>query len=184
MREIEIPSNSKNEGLVMRSGTEEPLKLLALDHDDLKILSAHLQDAVLRLADMVYMPSEQHFAAILSRFDWLAAETGDGKHSNLRRCRCALRFDRVKRAQVQKIRPGEPFAVAELLAITFEEVDAPGGFITLHFAGGGGVRLEVECIEAELHDLGTAWRASAKPVHSVVDSEGAQAAARVLQNTK
>ncbi|MGO9363284.1 MAG: DUF2948 family protein, partial [Rhodomicrobium sp.] len=50
MREIELPSNSNNEALVMRSGTPEPLKLLALDHDDLKILSAHLQDAVLRLA--------------------------------------------------------------------------------------------------------------------------------------
>lgn len=168
----------------MRSGTEEPLKLLALDHDDLKILSAHLQDAVLRLADMVYMPSEQHFAAILNRFDWLAAEDGDGRHSSLRRCRCALRFDRVKRAQVQKIRPGEPFAVAELLAITFEEVDSPGGFITLHFAGGGGVRLEVECIEAELRDLGAAWRALTKPVHGVVDCDGAQTPARVLQNTK
>jgi len=168
----------------MRSGTEEPLKLLALDHDDLKILSAHLQDAVLRLADMVYMPSEQHFAAILNRFDWLAAENDDGRHSNLRRCRCALRFDRVIRAQVQKIRPGEPFAVGELLAITFEEVDAPGGFITLHFAGGGGVRLEVECIEAELRDLGEAWRASTKPTHRVVDGEAAQTPSRVLQNTK
>jgi Protein of unknown function (DUF2948) len=184
MREIELPSNSKNEGPVMRSGTEEPLKLLALDHDDLKILSAHLQDAVLRLADMVYMPSEQHFAAILNRFDWLAAECGEDKQSNLRRRRCALRFDRVKRAQVQKIRPGEPFAVAELLAITFEEVDSPGGFIILHFAGGGGVRLEVECIEAELRDLGAAWRASTRPMHRVVDSEGAQPPARVLQNTK
>lgn len=184
MREIEHPSNSNNEALVMRSGTPEPLKLLALDHDDLKILSAHLQDAVLRLADMVYMPSEQHFAAILSRFDWLAAETGDGKQSNLRRCKCALRFDRVKRAQVQKIRPGEPFAVAELLAMTFEEVDAPGGFITLHFAGGGGLRLEVECIEAALHDLGPAWRACAKPAHTIVEADAVQPPATVFQNTK
>ncbi len=168
----------------MRSGTPEPLKLLALDHDDLKILSAHLQDAVLRLADMVYMPSEQHFAAILSRFDWLAADSDDGKHSNLRWCRCALRFDKVKRAQVQKIRPGEPFAVAELLAITFEEVDAPGGFITLHFAGGGGLRLEVECIEAQLHDLGDAWRCTAKPAHRIAEDETVQAPARILQNTK
>jgi hypothetical protein len=181
MREIEIPSNSNNEAFVMRS---EPLKLVALDHDDLKILSAHLQDAVLRLADMVYMPSEQHFAAILSRFDWLAAENDDGKHSNLRRCRCALRFDKVKKAQVQKIRPGEPFAVAELLAITFEELQAPGGYITLHFAGGGGVRLEVECVEAALHDMGQAWRATAKPEHKIVEGECVPAPAKVLHNSK
>ncbi len=181
MREIELPSNLNNEALVMRS---EPLKLVALDQDDLKILSAHLQDAVLRLADMVYMPADRHFAAVLSRFDWLAAENGDGKYSDLRRCRCALRFDQVKRAQVQKIRPGEPFAVAELLAITFEELEAPAGYIILHFAGGGAVRLEVECIEAELHDVGQAWRAGAKPAHTAVEGEAVPPPAKILQSTK
>jgi hypothetical protein len=181
MSEIELPSNLNNEALVMRS---EPLKLVALDPDDLKILSAHLQDAVLRLADMVYMPADRHFAAILSRFDWLAAENGDGKQSDLRRCRCALRFDRVRRAQVQKIRPGEPCAVAELRAITFEELEAPAGYITLHFAGGGAVRLEVECVEAQLHDVGQTWRASAKPVHKVIEGEAAPPPEKVLQNSK
>lgn len=162
----------------------EPLKLVALDQDDLKILSAHLQDAVLRLADMVYLPAEQHFAAILSRFDWLAAENADGKQSDLRRCRCALRFDRVKRAQVQKIRPGDPLAVAELLAITFEELEAPAGYIILHFAGGGAVRLEVECIEAELHDAGQTWRASVKPVHKIIEGEAMPPPEKILHNSK
>jgi hypothetical protein len=162
----------------------EPLKLVALDQDDLNILSAHLQDAVLRLADMVYMPAEQHFAAILSRFDWLAAESGDGRQSELRRCRCALRFDRVKRAQVQKLRPGEPSAVAELLAITFEEREAPAGYIILHFAGGGAVRLEVECIEAELHDAGQSWRASAKPAHKIIEAEAVPPPGKIFQNSK
>jgi hypothetical protein len=150
----------------MRSETPEPLKLIALDPDDLKILSAHLQDAVLRLSEMAYVPSERRFAAILDRFDWLATVGGDGS-SNMRRCRCALRFDRVKRAQVQNIRPGEPAAFAELLAITYEEAEPPSGTITLYFAGGGGVRLEVECIEAELRDLGVAWKTAIKPEHAV-----------------
>ncbi len=75
----------------MRPETPEPLKLVALDEDDLKILSAHLQDAVLRMSDMAWVPSEHRFAAILNRFDWLAAVEG-GAGSNLRRCRCALRF--------------------------------------------------------------------------------------------
>jgi hypothetical protein len=165
----------------MRSGHRDLLKLVALDHDDLKILSANLQDAVLRLADMVYIPSENRFAAVVSRFDWLAAETEDGKHSNLRRCKCLLRFDRVRRAQVHKIRPGEPMAVAELLALTYDQSDPPSGFITLHFAGGGAVRLEVECIEAELRDLGEAWRTSVKPEHCITPSE---VAVEVLQGTK
>src|SRR5258707_12207489 len=105
----------------MRYETTEPLKLLALDHDDLKILSAHLQDAVLRVADMVYLPTENRFAAVLNRFDWLAAEEPDAGGQGLRRCRCALRFDRVRREQVQKLKPGKPLAVAELLAVTNTE---------------------------------------------------------------
>ena len=94
----------------MRPETPEPLKLVALDEDDLKILSAHLQDAVLRMSDMAWVPSEHRFAAILNRFDWLAAVEGD---SGLQSAPLPLRlqFDRVKRAQVQNIRPGEPSVV-------------------------------------------------------------------------
>ena len=173
--------NLNDESLAMSSGT---LKLVALDPDDLKIMSAQLQDAVVRVADMVYMPADHHFAAILSRFDWLSAEIEDGKQSNLRRCRCALRFDKVRRAQVQKIRPGERLAVAELLAITFDALEEPAGFITLHFAGGGAIRLEVECVEAALHDVGDAWRASSKPEHKILDAEAVQPPAKPVSNTK
>ena len=77
-----------------------------------------------------------------------------------------LRFDRVKRAQVQNIRPGEPSAFAELLAVTYEEAEPPSGYITLYFAGGGAVRLEVECIEGELvrpwRGLENRYKASAR----------------------
>lgn len=163
----------------MRYETKEPLKLLALDHDDLKILSAHLQDAVLRVADMVYLPSEQRFAAVMNRFDWLSAEAPGSEGNDLRRCRCALRFDRVRRAQVHKLKPGEPLVVAELLAVTYEESDPPGGYITLYFAGGGAVRLEVECIEAELRDLGAVWRTKLKPKHA--NGEAACASDAVIQ---
>lgn len=148
----------------MRNDRVEQLKLVALDHDDLKILSAHLQDAVLRVADMAYLPNEQRFAAVLNRFDWMAADEGE-EISKLRRCRCALRFDRVKRAQVQKVNPGHSAEVAELLAVTYDEIDPPSGFITLVFAGGGAVRLEVECIEGELRDLGAVWQTAIKPKH-------------------
>ena len=129
----------------MHSETHEPLKLVALDEDDLKILSANLQDAVFRMSDMACVPAEQRFAAVLNRFDWLAAVEGEG--SNLRRCRCAFGSSRVKRAQVQNLKPGEPSAFAELLALTYEQAEPPSGYILL-FAGGGAVRLEVECIEA------------------------------------
>ncbi len=143
-----------------------PVKLLALDEDDLKVLSVHLQDAVMRLCDMAYLPSEHKFAAILNRFDWLAAETNGAE---LRRCRCALRLERVLRAQVQGIDLNAQDGVAAILAVTYEETDPPSGLITLHFCGGGAVRLEVECIEAELKDLGAVWQTTCKPKHNVID---------------
>lgn len=142
------------------------LKLLALDEDDLQVMSAHLQDAVLRVGDIAYVPSEKRFAMIVNRFDWESA--GDGKKGNkknFQRRRSAMRFDRVLGAQVQKIDLKAKGAVLELLAIQFEETDKPEGHVTLVFAGGGAIRLHVECIEAEMKDMGAVWKAKSKPEH-------------------
>ena len=142
----------------------ECLKLLALDEEDLAVLSAHVQDAVLKVADLVYLPKEKRFAVGMNRFIW---EKADGRRRDYERRRTALTFDRVKSVQANHIRRDRPEAVLELLAIGFEAVDAPGGFVTLYFAGGGAVRLEVECIETRLADLGVAWATMAKPVHDI-----------------
>lgn len=144
----------------------QPLKLLALDAEDLEVISAHLQDAVLRAADMAYVPSQKRFAAVANRFDWEGAIRDDGgRKKNFQRRRAALRFDRVLSAQLKGIRPSARSSVLELLAIRFEETRNPEGYITLVFAGGGAIRLHVECIEAELKDLGPAWRARSRPAH-------------------
>lgn len=142
----------------------ERLKLLALDEEDLAVLSAHVQDAVLKVGDLLYLPKEQRFAVGMNRFIW---EKADGRRRTYERRRTALSFDRVKAVQAIHIRQDRPDAVLELLAISYEPVEAPGGFMTLHFAGGGKIRLDVECIETRLADLGTAWATTAKPVHDV-----------------
>lgn len=142
----------------------QDLKLIALDPEDLRVLSCHLQDAVIRVGDMVYLKPDMRFAAIANRFDWeTASQAQDGRF--LRR-RSGLRFERVKSAQVQGIDLGQKDAVLELLAITFAPAADPSGTLLLQFAGGGAVRLEVECIEAELRDLGAAWRTRAMPHHA------------------
>ena len=69
------------------------LKLVALDGDDISVISAHVQDAVLKTADIHWRPGEQRVVIGLNRFDWDAA---NGQSSELRRCRAALRFDRVR----------------------------------------------------------------------------------------
>lgn len=144
----------------------ELLKLVALDSEDLAILSAHLQDAVLRVGDIAYVPSQKRFAVMLNRFDWEgsrgAAKTGK---KAFERRRSALRFDRVLGVQTQGIKQSRRDAVLELLAVRFEESQSPEGYVTLVFAGGPGIRLHVECIEAEMKDMGPVWRAKSKPDH-------------------
>ena len=141
------------------------LKLVALDADDLSVISAHAQDAVLQVGDMAYLPAEHRFAAIAKRFDWAAATGCQGGPPRMERRRTALRFDRVLEAKLQGIDLKAKRQVLALLAIQFSETDAPGGYITLVFAGGAAIRLKVECIEAEMRDLGAAWEARLKPQH-------------------
>lgn len=140
----------------------ELLKLVALDADDLAVISAHLQDAVLKVSDLAYLPRERRFALVARRFDW-EAQPGDGPRRRL----AGLHFERVLSARTRGLDRSEPDAVLELLALTFEPGEAPSGAITLVFAGGGAVRLEVECVEAQMRDLGAAWRAGGRPAHDL-----------------
>lgn len=142
------------------------LKLIALDAEDLAVISANLQDAVVQVADIAYLPRAKRFAAIGNRFDWLAAlSEGEDASQRYARRRAALRFERVLGAKVHGIDLANKSAVLSLLAISFEPDVAPEGKVTLQFADGAAIQLQVECIEAELQDLGPAWRAKSKPQH-------------------
>ncbi len=146
------------------------LKLIALDAEDLSVVSAHLQDAILKVEDMAWMQREQRFAAVLNRFDWAAALAAEGQSRRRRRPpqrrRTALRFERVTAAKLQGIDPKARERVLVLLAVGFETGDRPpAGSVTLQFAGGAAIRLDVECIEAEMRDLGARWMARSQPDH-------------------
>jgi hypothetical protein len=132
------------------------LKLIALDSEDLEIVSAHVQDAVVRTAD-------RRFALLMNRYDW----TSDVKRSKGLRKRAAIHFEAVKHAAFAGFDPAAPEGVLNLLAIQFQPTDAPSGIVELSFAGGGTVRLTVDYLEARLADLGAAWAATAKPTHSL-----------------
>lgn len=145
---------------------DAPLKLAALDAEDLAVLSAHLQDAVLKVGAMHYLPVEQRFAVTLNRFDWLETDM-----KPYRRRQSALVLDRVSGVRSQCIKRDAEDAILELLAIEFCQGDAPSGHIELIFAGGGAVRLEVECIEARLADLGPAWETGCQPAHDLAETK-------------
>jgi hypothetical protein len=141
------------------------LKLIALDGDDMQVVSAHLQDALVRTGDIRWRPSEKRLVVALNRFDWEAA---NGDSPEFRRCQSALRFERVLSCKCRSV--GHHTAKSEalnLLAVAFAETDSPAGVVTLTFSGGAALRLEVECLEAELADLGPAWGTEVCPDHSL-----------------
>ena len=140
----------------------EPVKFVALDREDLEVISAHLQDALVKVADVIWRPQEKRLVIALNRFDWLSAQAS---HPELRRCRSVLRFERVNSCKCRSVNPASKDAILNLLAIEFHDTDPPEGAVTLTFSGGGVLRLEVECLEAELADLGPTWTAATRPIH-------------------
>jgi hypothetical protein len=137
------------------------LKLLALDSEDLEVISATTQDAVVRVGDMGFAQGDKRFALLMNRYAWEES----GKKGQ--RKRAALHFDRVEAVQAAGINLEAREGVLELLAIRFLPAEEPMGTVELTFAGGGTVRLTVECLEARLQDLGAAWAAKLKPEHAV-----------------
>lgn len=157
------------------------LKLIALEQADLDIVSAHLQDAVLRVGDIAYLPNERRFAAILNRFDWSKAlgqsDKSDhrarrrGRNGRYLRRRSALRFEHVTAARLKDIDLADKKRVLNLLAIQFERRDdeTPVGQVTLIFAADAAIQLDVDVIEAEMRDLGAAWSTDSRPEHPETD---------------
>jgi len=149
------------------AGEEGALRLLAVDAEDLDVLAAHLQDALVRVGDMAYVPAARRFALVGSRFDWQALEEG----CKAERARMGLHFEFVTRVARTGFDQSASETVLNVLHIAFEETDAPAGVVTIHFSGGGALRLEVECLEAHMRDLGERWAAAATPAHPVEDGK-------------
>jgi len=140
----------------------DALKFVALDQEDLEVISAHLQDAEVKVSDVHWRPQEKRLVLGVDRFDWLAAYA---EQPELRRCRSALRFDRVLACKCKHVNPTDKDTVLNLLAIEFTPSDPPAGAVMLTFSGGATLRVEVECLEAELADLGPSWVTIVRPVH-------------------
>jgi hypothetical protein len=136
-----------------------PLRLLAQDEADLAIISAALQDAVAKVGDIAFEPKARRLTIAFNRFRWEAGER--------QRVRSALQLGGVLKVQARKLRRERPDAVVELLALTFEAAEPPGGALTFSFAGGGDLRAEVECIDAVLADLSQPWPTPRAPAHQL-----------------
>jgi hypothetical protein len=143
------------------------LKLVALEREGLGVISAHVQNTCVKRTDMTWLPRQRRFLVAGMRYDWVAAKTGPEE-----RVSSVLRFDRVLKVSHIGLAEISSDATLNLLAVTFEKTDPPAGIVILAFADGALVRLDVECIEAELRDIGHRIPAEACPGHALADTSG------------
>lgn len=127
-----------------------PARLIALDQDDLAVISAHVQEASVTAADILWRQGDKRLIVGMRRLDWEQTLNGE---TSPRRLVSALRFDRVLSCQSRNIDLNAPHAAFDLLGIEFYPARAPGGTVVLMFADGAALRLGVECLECELADL-------------------------------
>jgi len=135
-----------------------PLSLMAEDEQDLRILSALLQDAVLPASEMSYDHRGRTLALLLNRFRWEDAEQAAAEGRDYERVRSVLLIRDVMRVLSDGIsRDGE--TVLELLAIEWQPGQDGTGRLMLEFAGDGTLAIEVECINLDLRDVTRPYRA-------------------------
>jgi hypothetical protein len=165
---------------------DAPMKVRARDAEDLAVVSACLQDALVNVREMKFLPNERRFVFIANRFRWelgaavserpstgstRAAEIDatfsgdDDDHAHYQRTHCGVCFERVHAVKSKGLKGAFSPRFLELLA-----VQAEPGAILLCFAGAATVRLEVEAIRCYIEDLGEAWPTAWRPAHPVDDA--------------
>ncbi len=141
-----------------RRRPSDALKLLARDEEDLAVISAVLQDALIPVAEMAYLPDERRFALVANRFRWEAPH--DRPRDNLERRLTGLSIGGVSAVRRRGFTPGDPDRILALLAL--RRVD---GALQLDFAGGASIQLETAEILCHLDDLSEPWPTRWQPRH-------------------
>jgi hypothetical protein len=139
------------------TATAAPLRLRAEDSEDLAILSACLQDALVTVADMSYSPEERQFMLVVNRVRWEVAQPDVEPFT---RVLAGIMVEGVTAARRRNIDPRRTDAMLSLLAIC----DVPGG-VELIFAADAAIRLETAEIKVKLQDLGEEWPTLWRPSH-------------------
>ncbi len=136
------------------------LKLSAVDAEDLAVISAAIQDALVAVRDCAFLKDEKRFVLLLNRFRW---EADPGVETAYFRTHSALVFNEVTAVRHQDIPLGEPDRMLELLAVAREDDHS----VTLRFSAGRAIRLEIGRLACHLGDVGEPWATPWKPAHPV-----------------
>ncbi|NJM83500.1 MAG: DUF2948 family protein [Tabrizicola sp.] len=140
-------------------GAEAPLRLVARDEADLRVISALLQDAVFPITEMSWQKRQRRFALLLNRFRWEDRPAAEADARPYERVRSVLTVEDVRAVRTTGIDRTEREVVLSLLTLGFAPGEDGTGTLTLTLAGDGAMALEVEALEVVLNDVTRPYRA-------------------------
>ncbi|MDF1794579.1 MAG: DUF2948 family protein [Thalassobaculaceae bacterium] len=149
-------------------GRDRPLRVRAEDSEDLMVVAAFLQDAVIPVSEMSYEADDARFVLVAGRFRWEIAPDGkpvEGQETPFERVHTGIRFESVRGVRTKGIDRGDRSQILNLLSVAFSD-----GTVDLVFAGESTIRLDVDNLSCHVEDLGTPWPTVFRPSH---DEDGA-----------
>ena len=141
------------------------LKLIGKNQEDLKVVSAYLQDSIEATKDIVFLKKNRTFIMIASRFMWEDVERGVFRKN--KRIRCALKFEDIQQVKSKNIDQKNKNRLLECLAIKSFFDSSNVCKIKIFFSGNGVITLMSETIELVMSDLGKAWDVKYMPKHKI-----------------
>ena len=149
----------------MSDDKKNRLKLIGKNQEDLKTISAYLQDSVIIVKDILFLKKNKIFIMILNRFMWEDAEKGVFRKN--KRIRCAVKFEEVIKVQSKNINQKNNKKPLEYLAIKSSFMSNNFFKIKIFFSGGGIITITSAVIEVSMNDLGKPWNVNYFPVHKI-----------------
>ncbi len=143
-------------------GAEKPLRLKALDTDDLGVLSGLVQDAVFPASEIKWDRKARRFALLLNRFRWEDAPKAERRNREYERVQSVLVIEDALKVQSQGVDPSDSDMVLSLLSLAFTATEDGAGHLELTLAGDGAIRVEVEALEVVLKDVTRPYVAPSK----------------------
>ena len=139
------------------------LKLIANSNEDLRVISAHLQDAIVSATDIVNLKKNRIFLIQLNRFMWEDVEKGVFRKN--KRIRTVLKFDNVVGVTSKNINQDNNNRFLDFLALESTTMPDKSYEINLIFSGDAIIKVRSEVIEVTLDDQGNPWESKTKPKH-------------------
>ncbi len=149
----------------MSEDAKNNLKLIGKNQEDLKVISAHSQDSIVTVKDMIFLEKNRIFLMMVNRFMWEDIEKGIYRKN--KRIRCAIKFEGILKVKSKKINQKNKNKLLECLAIKCNQILNKNYEIIFFFAGGAAITLISESIEVVMHDLGVSWNVKHIPKHKI-----------------